>query len=78
MTKKDYGLKFLDMIEEIYANIDANPSVENINNAAFVAEFWKDMSAAIPTYIRATPEVKKIMRNALENQRQIVKGLKNV
>lgn len=74
--KKEFALKYISIVEDIYNKLDEGKSVETSQLVQFTAEFWNSVCPSIMNYASATPEVRQKTRKLLENQKQVVKGLK--
>lgn len=73
---KDYGLKYIEIVEGLFDRLDQGRSVETSKLVEFTIEFWSSVCPSILGYAAATPEVRLKTRKILERQKEIVKGLK--
>lgn len=75
--KKEYGLKFIDIVEDVLTKIDQDRSTKNVQLATFVADFWSTAYPTIIGYISATPEARARIRQMLLKQKEMIKGFKD-
>jgi len=74
--KKQYANECLTMLERIFDSIDTDRSTETVLAATFVAEFWREMSPMIVSYINSSENIKIKLRDNIKRQREILQGIK--
>ncbi len=75
--KKEYGLKYIEIVENVLNKLDEGRTIDGALLASFTVEFWSGSSQAILAYLSAPPEARAKTRQLLNRQKELIKGLKN-